>query len=218
MKSAWKSLFRFDDATANPVPFRRCPLNDICGAKVCVLAPIAAAIVLPVVAELPLCRLLRPPLMRLRMLPCRCTDPAAGESDRSVCRGGDIAPADVVVGADVVVSERGRSPLTAVDGSPAYAADTACAAAMSDALAETSSDFNGKCVAEDIGLGSALSEIPRWAKLKFPDPSVSTASLRFSLPMLSVDSAISGPMTSSPPVSFIFLSSDLCWFVVLVLF
>ena len=116
------------------------------------LAPIAAAIVLPVVAELPLCRLLRPPLMRLRMLPWRCTDAAAGESPTSVCRGGDIAPADVLVSPDVAVSDLGRSPLTLMDGSAAYAADTACAAAMSDALAEASSAFKGKFVVEDIGL------------------------------------------------------------------
>lgn len=110
--------------------------------------------VLPVVAELPLCRLFRPPLMRLRILPCRCIDAGAGDSGVSCCLGGDTAPADNVV------RDRGRSFAVLGGFSVAYAAETACAAARSSALAEASSGLKGRLTTEDMGLGSVLSVIP----------------------------------------------------------
>jgi hypothetical protein len=62
--------------------------------------------------------------------------------------------------------------------------------------------------------------MPSWAKLRFPEPSVSTAKRRFSVLVLSADdSAFSGPMTSSPPTSPVLFSSVLgCWLPVLFLF
>ena len=73
-----------------------------------VLAPMAAAMVLPVAAELPLCRLLLPPLIRLRMLPCLPIEPGAGESVMSGSLLGEAAPGPP----DSTVRERGRSLAT----------------------------------------------------------------------------------------------------------
>jgi hypothetical protein len=98
-----------------------------------------------------------------------------GESTVSGNLGGEVpAPPDRVV------SERGLSGRATPFGfSEAYAADTACAAAMSSAFADAwsfGSDCSKMFVFEDIGLMSELSEMPSWARLRFPDPSVSTAS------------------------------------------
>jgi len=83
---------------------------------------------------------------------------------------------------------------------------------MSSTCAAASSDFIVKLTADDMGLTSLLSSMPRWARLRFPEPSVSMAGLRFTVPPAVSEAAVSGPMTSSPPcvdgVSCSFLA---CW-------
>jgi hypothetical protein len=110
----------------------------------------------------------------------------------------------------LAVCDRGRSLLIEIGLSAAYAADTACVAAISSAFAEASSAFIVTLVEDDIGLTS-LSTIPRWARLKFPDPRVSTAGLRFSVESPAVGVAFWGAMTSSPPSSSFLSFSFCCW-------
>lgn len=64
-------------------------------------------------------------------------------------------------------------------------------------------------VAEDIGLTSLLSDMPRCARLRFPDPRVSTAG-RGLLEPSTVVSALVGPMTSSPLSSAFSASFGCC--------
>jgi hypothetical protein len=78
-------------------------------------------------------------------------------------------------------------------------------------LAEASSAFIVTLVADDMGLTSLLSAMPSWAKLKFPDPSVSMAGRRFSVPSFVVVSTFSGPITSSPPSAVLSSSFCCCW-------
>jgi hypothetical protein len=161
-----------------------------------------------VVAELPLCLRLLPALILLRMLLCLWIEDAAGESVISGCLCGEAAP-----GRDdpeLAVCERGRSVVIEGGFSAAYAADTACVAAMSSAFAEASSAFIVTLVEDDVGLTS-FSTIPRWAKLKLPEPSVSIAGLRVSATPFVVVAAFSRPMTCSPPSSSLFTSVCCCW-------
>lgn len=124
----------------------------------------------------------------------------------SGCRGGEAAPGAECP--ELAVRDRGRSVLIEAGFSAAYAADTAWVAARSSALAEASSAFIATFVVEERGLIS-FSRIPRCAKLKFPEPMVSTAGLRDSIPPCADVDALSGPMTSSPPPSA-WLSSSFC--------
>jgi len=110
---------------------------------------------------------------------------------------------------ELAVRERGRSFLIDAGFSPAYAAETACVAAMSSAFAEASSAFMVTFVEDDIGLTS-VSTIPRCARLKFPEPRVSIAGLRFSASPSAIGVALSGPMTSSPPSSSLLTSPFCC--------
>lgn len=161
-------------------------------------ANVIPEVVLP---ELPRVLLRRPPLNLLRTLPARFMLPLSGSMD---WRMGVLPLVTSLAERPFSVTVEAFSPFIL----SLYALDTAFAAAVSSFFAAASSAViladvapSARFALDDIGLISS-SEMPRWLRLRSPDPKVSTAGFRF---WLVIDSRLPpwvlfDRMTSSTPV------------------